>query len=446
MIKDMTVGNPGKTLFSFAVPMVLGNLFQQLYNVVDSIIVGNFVGANALAAVGASASITFLFVAIATGMSIGSSVVISQYFGAKQMGDMKTSVFTILISALIISSVLTGVGIFGSPAILRLMNTPENIFADANAYLKIYFGGMIFLFLYNTLTAVFNAIGDSKSPLIFLIFSSLCNIVLDLYFVISWNMGVAGVAYATLIAQGISAVMSFFWLLVRIKKLNIKESYKLFDFKILSVICRVAVPSIIQQSIVSIGIILVQRLVNGYGSVVMAGYAAATKIDNIAIMPMVNVGSAVSTFTAQNIGAGKPERVKKGLHSGMLMSSVIALLVTAVLLLFGPVFVGAFMDTASNPESIAVGAEYLRVVGMCYIIMGLMNSCNGVLRGAGDIKIFMLTTLSNLGIRVLMAYTLSPIFGAKMIWWAIPMGWSVGLLIGYLRYRSGKWKTKQLIR
>ena len=236
MNKDMTVGKPGRTLFFFAVPMVLGNLFQQLYNIVDSMIVGNFVGSDALAAVGASASITFLFVAIATGMSVGSSVVISQFFGARQMGKVKTCIYTILLFAAVLSAVLTVIGVGGSGVILRWMNTPDNVFADASTYLRIYFAGMFFLFTYNTLTSIFNALGDSRSPLVFLAFSSLTNIVLDLVFVIRFEMGVAGVAYATLISQGISAVLSFIWLMIRLRKMQIQEDFSYFDFRTLKTI------------------------------------------------------------------------------------------------------------------------------------------------------------------------------------------------------------------
>lgn len=445
MNKDMTVGSPGKTLFFFAVPMVLGNLFQQLYNIVDSVIVGNFVGPDALAAVGASASITFLFVAIASGMSIGSSVVISQFFGAKQMGKVKTCIYTILIFALVLSLGLTVLGVAASGWILTLMSTPDNVYGEALTYLQIYFGGMVFLFSYNTLTSIFNALGDSRSPLVFLAFSSVTNIVLDLVFVIQFDMGVAGVAYATLIAQGISAVLSFFWLMRRLRRMEITQEFRYFDMGTLKTIWKIAIPSTIQQSIVSIGFVMVQALVNRYGSVVMAGYAAAGKIDNIAILPMVNVGNAMSTFTAQNIGAGKPERVGRGLRAAYVMTAVISLILTGVLFLWGDVFVGAFVDTASNPDVIAVGVEYLRVVGTFYIVMGFMNNCNGVLRGAGDIKVFLISALCNLGSRVILAYVLAFIIGKSAIWWAIPIGWAIGLVISLVRYKSGKWKGRSLV-
>lgn len=445
MAKDMTVGSPGRTLFFFAVPMVLGNLFQQLYNIIDSIIVGNYVGAGALAAVGASASITFLFVAVATGMSIGSSVIISQYFGAKRLKEMKTAIQTVQTAAAVIAVILTFVGLLATDAILRFMNTPESIFKDASLYLRIYFCGLLFLFLYNMLTASFNAIGDSKSPLCFLAFSSMCNIFLDLYFVRDLQMGVAGAALATDISQAVSVVISFLWLQIRLRKLKIEGGSKIFDSRIFAVICKMAVPSMLQQSMVSIGIFLVQRLVNTYGEAVMAGFAAATKIDSIAILPMVNVGSAVSTFTAQNIGADKPERVRKGFHAGMLMSAAIGAAVTVILLLCADVFVGIFMDSGSNQEAIRTGVEYLHVVGLFYALMGLMNSCTGVLRGAGDIKWFLMVTLINLCARVVLAYQMSVFLGAKAIWWSIPAGWGIGFVIGFLRYRSGKWQRAKLI-
>ena len=445
MIKDMTVGSPGKTLFFFAVPMVIGNLFQQLYNIVDSMVVGNFVGADALAAVGSSTVITFLFVAFATGMSVGSSVVISQLFGGEKYGQMKTAILTMLLSAAFVSLLFTVIGVFGSELILRLMHTPENIMKDAAVYLKIYFEGITFLFLYNMLTAVFNALGNSRIPLFFLFMSSVLNISLDLLFVIKLHLGVAGVAYATLLSQGVSALLSGIVLFIQMRKLNIREEYKWFDYKTLKIVCQVAVPSMIQQSIVSIGQVFVQSLVNSYGAVVMAGYAAATKIDSVAIMPMVNVGNALSNFAAQNLGAKKPERVKQGYHAALLIAGGIAFFVTVTLFIWGDVFVGAFVDSASNQEVIKVGVEYLRVVSVFYILMGAMNSTNGVLRSAGDIRWFMGVTFLNFSVRVLLAYILSHFIGAKAVWWAIPAGWALGLFVSNARYRSGKWMEKKII-
>lgn len=445
---DMTSGQPARQLIRFAIPMVLGNLFQQLYNIADTMIVGNFVSADALAAVGASASITFLFIAIATGAGIGSSVIISQYFGANQLGKMKTAISTILITMLVIGAGVTAIGLTLHGFILRAMNTPEVIFSDSAVYLSIYFMGIIFLFLFNTFNAIFNALGRSKIPLGFLILASFVNIGLDLLFVIHFDMGVAGVAIATLIAQGLSAVLSFFTLIYHLKKLKIKEEFSYFNFSILKNIGIIAIPSVIQQSIVSVGIVLVQALVNRYGPTVMAGYAAASKIDNIAIMPMVNIGSAMSTFTAQHIGAKKIERISKGLQGAIGMVWAFGLFIALALFLFGEQFIGLFVDSTMDYDVIQVGVEYLRVVSIFYVLMGTMNNFNGVLRGAGDMKIFMISTLCNLASRVTLAYVLASFspMGYHSIWWSIPIGWGIGMVIAIARYRSGVWKAIKVLR
>ncbi|MEQ2439811.1 MATE family efflux transporter [Solibaculum intestinale] len=446
MVKDMTVGSPSRILFFFAMPMILGNLFQQLYNIVDSVVVGNFVGADALAAVGASYPITFLFVAIAIGASTGCSVVISQLFGARRYGEMKTAIYTSLFSIGGLGLVLMAVGLLISTPILHLLGTPENIFADSAAYLNIYFLGAGFLFLYNTLTAIFNALGDSKSPLVFLAIASVVNIGLDLLFVIQFQMGVAGVAWATLIAQGLSSVLSLIFLLRRLRRMETTDSHRLYDVHMLTRMLRIAVPSMIQQSIVSMGMLFVQALVNSFGSVVVAGYTAATKIDSIAMLPMLNISNAVSSFTAQNIGAGKPERVRKGYRAALVMTAVIALVITGCLYLFGANFMSLFVDANLSQGVIDVGVEYLRVVSVFYILMGGMFSTNGLLRGSGDVKAFMTSTLCNFVCRVTCAYAFASLMGASSIWWSIPMGWGVGLTISFLRYRSGKWANKSLVQ
>lgn len=444
---DMTSGNPGRTLVKFAIPVVLGNLFQQAYNLADTMIVGKKVGANALAAVGTCSSITFLFIAIATGAGIGASVVISQYFGAGKFGKMRSAIRTVMLTMLAISSFITVLGLLLHRSILRAMNTPPEVFEDAAIYLSIYFMGVIFLFLFNTLNAIFNALGNSKVPLLFLAFSSILNIVLDLVFVINFGLGVAGVAYATLIAQALSAVLSFLALLIYMKKLKVQEESRYFDLEILKTVANIAVPSIIQQSIVSIGIVLVQALVNRYGPDVMAGYAAATKIDSVAIMPMVNIGSAMSTFTAQNIGAKKPERVAKGLRGALSMVWIFGLFIAGILYLYGEQFIGFFIETGASEKVMEVGIEYLKVVSVFYVIMGTMNNFNGVLRGAGDMKVFMIATLCNLSVRVVLAYGLATLsgIGYHAIWWSIPIGWTVALIVAYVRYASGRWKNVRTV-
>lgn len=446
MKRDMTAGSPGKTLFLFAIPMVLGNLFQQLYNIIDSIIVGNYVGADALAAVGASTSIVMLFVAVVTGLSIGGSVVIGQFFGAGHLEKVKTTITTMILTSLVIALILTGFGLLLTNPILRLMGTPDNIMKDAAAYLNIYFGGLIFMFLYNSLTAVYNALGDSKTPLVFLAFSSVLNVGLDILFVTSFDMGVAGVAIATLIAQGVSALLSLVWLQVRLRKILDRQKAKVFDFALLKTICTMAIPSCLQQSIVSLGFLGVQALVNRYGSDFIAGYTAAIKIDSIAILPMVNVGNAVSNFVAQNIGAGKLDRVKSGLRAGCILSGCIAVIVSVILILWGDIFIGAFVDTAANPEVIATGESYLRVVGVCYIVMGIMNNFNGALRGAGDVRMVFINTLCNFCTRVVLVYSFASIIGPSAIWYSIPVGWTVAAIMGVIRYASGKWKQMALVK
>jgi putative MATE family efflux protein len=441
----MTYGNPSKILFCFAIPMIIGNIFQQLYNIADSIVVGNFVGAKALAAVGASYPITFVFIAMATGASVGFSVVISQMFGAKYIDKMKTAIYTSLISVFIFSFILMVIGLVFSGQILNLLKTPNDIFDDANTYMRIYFMGIIFLFVYNTSTSAFNALGNSRTPLCFLIFSSILNVFLDLLFVIKFKMAVSGVAWATLIAQGVSSILSLSYLIIKIRRIEPCQKPKLFDFSILKNMCKIAIPSIIQQSIVSIGNLFVQALVNTYGAVVIAGYTAATKIDSITIMPMVNLSSAISTFTAQNIGGKEIERVKKGYKSALYMIAIFCVLIAIIIFIYGSVFVGMFVNSNTNKDIIKIGVQYLRVVSMFYFLMGLMVITNGVLRGSGDVNMFMLSSLTNLSVRVLCAYLLAFFIGQSAIWWAVPLGWTSASIVSIIRYHGEKWKEKSVI-
>lgn len=441
---SMVTGNPTKALIGFALPMVAGNLFQQFYNIMDSVIVGNVVGEEALAAVGASTAITMLFVMVAIGTGIGCSVVISQLFGAKKLEQMKTAISTALLSILGFSVFLSVLGLVINRGLMHLMGTPENVFEDAAEYMQIYFFGFVFLFLYNAFSAIFNALGDSKKPLMFLVFSSLLNIGLDLYFVAKLHMGVAGVAWATLIAQGISAILSFFFLLRKLKGIE-TEKYQRFDANMLKNMIKVAIPTIIQQSIVSVGMVLIQSVVNRFGSTFLAGYTAATKIDGIAIVPMVAVGNAASTYVAQNMGAKKPERIGKGYRICLVMAAGIGLIIAVILHFGGEEFVGMFLDSASSGEAIAIGAQYLSVVSLFYFMMGLMNVSNGVLRGAADMGWFLSCSLCILFVRVGLTYALADVTKGMIIMWANPAGWFVGLLIAVFRYFQGGWKKKEII-
>src|SRR5699024_7650875 len=340
MLKD----NPGKSLLFFAIPMIIGNLFQQFYNMTDSIVVGKFVGEGALASVGASYSLTTVFIMIAIGGGIGSSVIISQYLGAKEYEKMKTAIYTVLISFFVLSVFMFAFGILANKKLLLLLNTPLNILDDAVLYLRIYFIGLPFLFMYNILSAVFNSLGKSKIPLYLLIFSSTLNIVLDLYMVIVLKMGVAGVAVATVIAQGLSAVISFLILMKTIEKYDADDEHiKKFDRSILKTMILLAIPSILQQSIVSIGMVLVQSVVNNFGSSVLAGYSAGTRIESICIVPMIAMGNAISTFTAQNLGANQIERVREGYKAGYRIVIVFAIIIALISSLFYKNIISIFL-------------------------------------------------------------------------------------------------------
>ena len=442
----MITGRPGKTLFFFALPIILGNLFQQFYNMADTIIVGRFVGENALAAVGASYSYTNVFIMIAIGGGMGASVLTSQYLGAGAYGNMRTSIYTALFAFLGLSLALTLFGFAMNPAIMQALNTPENIYDDAMLYLQIYFAGLPFLFMYNILSSVFNALGKSRIPLGLLIFSSLLNVFLDLWMVIQWKLGVAGVAIATVIAQGLSAVISFL-ILMKVLRSYPKggEVSGLFNCSMLVRGTKIAVPSIVQQSIVSIGMLLVQSVVNSFGSSVLAGYSAGTRVESVCIVPMIATGNAVSTFTAQNLGAGQRERVKKGLYSGYLMVGAFAVIIALLIFFFHDGIVGAFMDSQSGLEAFRTGNAYVTFIGWFFVLIGLKASTDGVLRGAGDVGVYMAANLANLAIRVIVANLCAPIWGIEAVWYAVPMGWAVNFLISFSWYLTGRWKRKKLI-
>ena len=401
----MLTDSPGKSLFFFALPMILGNLFQQFYSTVDSIIVGKFVGEAALAAVGASYSLTTVFIMIAIGGGIGASVITSQYLGAGLYRKMKTSVYTALISFLTVSIVLGTIGLFFSRAILTALNTPENILADAMLYLKIYFAGLPFLFMYNILSSVFNALGNSRTPLYLLIFSSLLNIVLDLVLVRGFGLGIAGAAGATVFAQGLSALISFCLLMKSLKtyesgktgsEMPDKPRTALFDVQMLGNMIKVAIPSMLQQSIVSIGMLLVQSVVNGFGSSVLAGYTAGMRIESICIVPMIASGNAVSTFTAQNLGAGAPSRVKEGYRAAVKMVAAFAVMICLTLTLFHESIIRSFLEEGSEAAAFETGNAYLSFIGFFFVFIGLKAITDGVLRGAGDVLVFTLANLVNL--------------------------------------------------
>ena len=333
--------------------------------------------------------------------------------------------------------------------LLELLGTDPGIMADSQLYLQIYFGGAVFLFLYNTLNGIYNAQGDSRTPLVFLMISSLTNIVLDLLFVIRFEMGVAGVAWATLIAQGMCAVCSLLVLVRRLKRMPCepeRQGQKIPLFHLLAVkrIARIGLPSMLQQSLVSLSMMMMQGLVNSYGKVLVAGYTAATKIDSLAMLPNMNFSNAMSSYTAQNIGAGKYERVKEGLKASLLMVVVFSLTITVVIFLFGNQLLGLFLDSGDSSGAMGYGLAYMHTVSLFYILMGLLFVPNGMLRGAGDMAAFTLSSMCNLFSRVAIAYALAYLtpLGANAIWWSIPAGWAIGAVVSLSRVKSGRWMRK----
>ena len=421
---------PSRALLIFSIPMIIGNLFQQAYTIVDSAIVGRYVGETALAAVGASYALTSIFICIAIGGGIGASVIISHHFGGHNYGRMKNGIRTALLSFLFISLILGGIGLIFSQQIMEVLNTPADAIDIAVTYLNIYFLGLPFLFMYNILSSMFNALGESRIPLYLLIFSSVLNIFLDLYMVAVLNLGVAGAAYATFIAQGISAVLSLIIFIVTLQKLPGKAEGWLSKTEF-SDMSRIALPSILQQSTVSIGMMLVQSVVNSFGTQILAGFSAAMRIESLCVVPMSAIGNAMSSYTAQNIGADR---------MGNFMIIVIAVILCLFLEIAHKPLVALFLDNAASSQTIVTGESYLKFIGFFFCMIGFKMAVDGILRGAGAVRVFTIANLVNLTLRVTIAKFGAPIWGVSMVWYAVPLGWLANFLISYGYYRTGKWK------
>lgn len=444
MNKDLTQGNTAKVLWMFTIPMFVSVVFQQMYNIADSVVAGKFAGENALAAVGASYPITMIFMAAAVGSNIGCTVVISQLFGAKRFKDLKTAVTTTLISGAVISCILMALGLIFCRPMLSGLQTPANIFEDGALYLNIYIGGFLFLFLYNVSTGIFTSLGDSRTPLYFLIGSSLGNIVLDLIFVIVFHWGVAGVAWATFLAQGIACILALAALKKRMKLVLTEAEAPLFSWDMLKRISVVAIPSILQQSFISVGNLFIQNLVNGFGSSVIAGYSAAVKLNTFTITSLTTLGNGLSSFTAQNIGAGKTERVKSGFKAGLGMGLLVAAAFFAVYWFFPEEVMHIFMEETGG-LAMKTGAEFLKIVSPFYLVIMGKLIADGVIRGAGCMKQFMIATFTDLILRVMLSYILAVPMGTTGIWMSWPIGWSIAAVISVGFYLQGSWKHSGLV-
>lgn len=433
MIKDLTEGKAQSVLWRFTIPMFISVVFQQLYNIADSVIAGKFAGEDALAAVGASYPITMIFMAIAVGSNIGCSVVISQLFGAKKYGRMKTAISTTLIAATVLSLLLTALGILGSRTMMELIQTPDNIMADGDLYLRIYIGGFLFLFLYNVATGIFNSLGDSRTPLYFLIGSSLGNIALDYWFVAGFGWGVAGVAWATFLAQGAACVLALITMAARLKAIHTETPGERFSLPVLKQIGVIAVPSILQQSFISVGNMFVQGVINSFGSSVIAGYSAAVKLNTFTITSFTTLGNGVSSFTAQNMGAGKVQRIRAGRNAGIKLAFIIAVPFLIAFFGFGPSMIHLFLNEESG-VALSTGVEFLRIVSPFYFVVSLKLVSDGVLRGTGSMIAFMAATFSDLILRVVLAFVLTIPFGVTGVWLSWPIGWIVGTAVSLYYY------------
>ncbi len=441
MNKDLTVGKPESVLWKFCLPLFGSIIFQQLYNLADSFVAGKFVGESALAAVGNSYEITLIFIAFAFGCNIGCSVIVSQLFGAKRMADLKTAVYTTLISSGIVCLLLMGLGTLLCTDLLELIHTPEDILPDSKLYLDIYILGLPFVFYYNVATGIFSALGDSKTPFYFLAASSLSNIAVDILFVTAFQMGVAGVAWATFLCQGVSCVLAVVVVFRRFRTIETERKPALFSWVLLKKIAVVAIPSILQQSFISVGNIIIQGVINTFGSSVIAGYSAAVKLNNLVITSFTTLGNGISNYTAQNIGAEKPDRVRQGFKAGVKLVWMLSLPLVALYLLGGGVLLRIFLDDTTG-TAMQVGIQFLRVLAPFYFVISAKLVSDGILRGAGLMKQFMAATFTDLILRVVLAKVLSVPFGTLGIWCAWPIGWTIAAVLSVLFYRRGPWNKK----
>lgn len=442
MNNDLTVGKPETVLWKFCIPLFGSVIFQQLYNIADSLVAGKFIGENALAAVGNSYEITLIFIAFAFGCNIGCSVIVSQFFGAKRYVDVKATVHTAMISSAVLCAVLMLFGFGFGDTMLGLIRTPQEIWSDSSLYLRIYVLGLPFLFFYNIATGIFSALGDSKTPFIFLAFSSMANVLVDILFVVFFQMGVAGVAWATFLCQGVSCVLAVTVVFQRLLGIKTEEKAPIYSTEIFKKIVVIAVPSILQQSFISIGNIIIQGVINGFGPGVIAGYAAAIKLNNLVITSFTTLGNGISNYTAQNLGAGILSRIKAGFRAGVKMVWFICVPIEALYLCMAPTLVKFFMN---KPTELALmsGVQFLYIVVPFYLVISVKLVADGILRGSGRMKHFMIATFTDLILRVALAIIFAQKFGYVGIWCAWPIGWSIATCMSVFFYHRGPWRSEK---
>lgn len=438
---DLTKGKEWKVLLIFSLPIFLGNLFEQLYNIIDTVIVGNLVGARGLAAVGSSTQIVALTISVSTGMSIGASVIISQLYGAKKNKDMKEVIDTNLIFNILFSTLLMILALFCSNFLLKLLNVPVHLLFDASVYLKTTLLGLPFLFAYNTLANILRGLGDSKTPTTILISSVLLNTLLDLLFIKGFAYGLVGAALATAIAQLFSFVVCLLYMHKYYPELVPTFFHLKWRWRILKHSLAIGFPAMLQQVFISLGFLVIQFLVNGFGTSAIAAYTAASKVDAFAEMPAINLGQALMNFTAQNEGAGKQKRITKGGKSALITTLLISIAISVLIYSFAPHFIILFNHSKTI---VRIGQNYLRIVSVFYFIFGAMQVLNGLLLGYGKSLLPLIASIITFCfLQVPLAVCLSHTsLGFNGIWLAAPFGWSAGFLMRliYFRYISKKIK------
>lgn len=435
MAKDMTIGNPTKLILAFSIPLLIGNIFQQFYSMVDTIIVGRFVGVQALAAVGSTGSLSFLVIGFIMGLTSGFSVIISQRFGANDKRGLKRSVGTSIILCIILTIIITAVSLMTVKPLLVLMNTPSDILDDAYSYISIIFAGTGATIFYNMISSILRAMGDSKTPLYFLIISSVLNVILDLFFIINLSMGVAGAAYATIISQAFSAILCIIYTYKKYDILKLsKNDWKLKKSFALRHL-RIGVPMALQFSITAIGVMVLQSALNAFGSTTVAAYTAASKVEQLVIQPCITFGVTMATYCGQNLGAGKVDRIKEGVKKCSIISIVVCVLAAVIVIFFGGTFTKLFISDA-DVEVIKAAQQYLNTVAVFFPILGVLFIYRNALQGIGDAFVPMMAGVAELVARAIVAFTLPAVLGYAGICLAGPLAWiaaTIPLAIAYFK-------------
>lgn len=443
-VKDMTVGNEFSLLLTFSIPMLIGNLFQQFYNMVDSIVVGKYVGADALAAVGATGSLNFLFFSMCFGLGSGIGIMVSQYFGAGDGAAVKRTIFNSIGIIASISLLMGGCGFIFAPDILKFLNTPDNIIADSALYMRIVFVGIPAVASYNCVAAIMRSLGDSKTPLVFLIITSFMNVGLDLLFVIKFGMGVAGVAYATILTQYLASIGAITFALIKNPYFKIEKSLRHFDADITKSAYKLGLPLAAQNSLIAVSCVALQSVVNKFGSGIVAAFTATSRVEQLVQQPFSSLGMAMSAFAGQNIGAGKIDRVKTSVKKALIMNAIFSAAMLIVMVTLGDNIMKIFV---SEPEVILVGSSALKITSLFYFTLGMIYIIRGMLNGAGDAVYSMINGFSEVVCRVLFANTLVliPALGKWGIWLATALTWFVTGFVSLIRYKKGKWKESKIV-